>query len=145
MPFTVKPWGMSTHWRRVAVIKRLRGTVHVTEILWERGSAGQIDWRLKCSFSNAVLSFSMKFHVIEDHKTCDQITSDRKSRLVWQDCAIYILFTLSGCPNKYWLQFWQAGVNLLLALFIHLNNNFTFSHKLAKQLLTHKDNYILGF
>ena len=34
---------MSAHCRRVAVNEKARGTVHVTEILWERGSAGQID------------------------------------------------------------------------------------------------------
>ena len=32
--------------------------------------------------------------------TCDQITSDRKSKCTWSNCVLCIPFTLSGSPNK---------------------------------------------
>ena len=44
-----------------------------------------------------------KFHVTDDQKMLDQITTDRKSKRVWSKCVLCIPYILSGNPKEYWL------------------------------------------
>ena len=87
----IRPW----YWSMKLVITKGYG-VRATTI------EGQNAFAPRCALR--------KFHVTDSQNTRDQITSGRKSKRAWSNCALCIPFTLSGRPNECWLHTCDACV-----------------------------------